>query len=107
LNDFKDKEYLQPIRISSTDEQRVIELLKSSKTNSIDLSCPSCLEQKYGIAYRKLFAILANIHDKDGFFVDNPINRYNIGDRTSGLKNNTDGSLDIYISSKNPRSAKS
>jgi hypothetical protein len=46
------------------------------------------------------------MYDKDGFFVDNPINRYNIGDRTSGLKNNTDGSLDIYISSKNPGSAK-
>jgi hypothetical protein len=46
------------------------------------------------------------MYDKDGFFVDNPINRYNIGDRTSGLKNNTDGSLDIYISSKSPGSAK-
>jgi hypothetical protein len=30
-------------------------------------------------------------------FVDNPINRYNIGTYTQGLKNNTDGSLDIYI----------
>jgi hypothetical protein len=30
-------------------------------------------------------------------FVDNPINRYNIGKYTEGLKNNTDGSLDIYI----------
>lgn len=42
------------------------------------------------------------MYDKDGFFVDNPINRYNIGDRTVGLKNNTDGSFDIYIESKNP-----
>jgi hypothetical protein len=46
------------------------------------------------------------MYDKDGFFVDNPINRYNIGDRTLGLKNNTDGSLDISISSKNPGHAK-
>ena len=42
------------------------------------------------------------MYDKDGFFIDNPINRYNIGDRTVGLKNNTDGSFDIYIDSKNP-----
>ncbi len=42
------------------------------------------------------------IYDKDGFFVDNPIDRYLIGDRTVGLKNNTDGSLDIYIDSRNP-----
>jgi len=46
------------------------------------------------------------MYDKDGFFVDNPINRYNIGDRTLGLKNNTDSSLDISISSKNPGQAK-
>lgn len=42
------------------------------------------------------------MYDSEGFFIDNPINRYNIGDRTVGLKNNTDGSLDIYISSRNP-----
>ena len=46
-------------------------------------------------------------YDTNGFFVDNPINRYNIGDRTVGLKNNTDGSLDIYIDSKNPGLKKS
>lgn len=45
------------------------------------------------------------MYDKDGFFVDNPINRYNVGD-SSGLKNNTDGSVDIYLSSKNPGPAK-
>ncbi|MFY9797468.1 MAG: DUF1214 domain-containing protein [Candidatus Nitrosopolaris sp.] len=31
------------------------------------------------------------------FFVDNPINCNNISDITPGLKNNTDGSLDIYL----------
>jgi len=34
--------------------------------------------------------------------IDNPINRYSIGKYTEGLKNNTDGSLDIYIQNKNP-----
>jgi hypothetical protein len=34
--------------------------------------------------------------------VDNPINRYSIGDRTEGLKYGTDGSLEIYIQSENP-----
>ena len=29
--------------------------------------------------------------------VDNPLNRYAIGDRTQGLAYNPDGSLDIYI----------
>jgi hypothetical protein len=29
--------------------------------------------------------------------VDTTINGYNIGQYTEGLKNNTDGSLDIYI----------
>jgi hypothetical protein len=42
------------------------------------------------------------MYDKDGYLVGNPINRYNIGGRTPGLKYNTDGSLDIYISLKNP-----
>ncbi len=35
-------------------------------------------------------------------FVKNPINRYSIGSRTSGLKFNQDGSLDIYIQSSMP-----
>ncbi|MGE5661500.1 MAG: DUF1214 domain-containing protein [Ignavibacteriales bacterium] len=36
-------------------------------------------------------------------FVPNPINRYAIGvPTTSGLQNDSDGSLDIYISAKNP-----
>jgi hypothetical protein len=35
-------------------------------------------------------------------FVDNPINRYSIGKYTEGLKNDTDGSLDIYIQHATP-----
>ena len=42
------------------------------------------------------------MYDNEGFFVDNAINRYNIGDNTVGLKNSTDGSLDVYIQHENP-----
>jgi hypothetical protein len=31
-----------------------------------------------------------------------PINRYSIGQYTEGLKNNTDGSVDIYIQKTSP-----
>jgi hypothetical protein len=36
------------------------------------------------------------------FLVDNPINRYSIGDRTDGLTLGADGSLEIYIQHDNP-----
>jgi len=36
-----------------------------------------------------------------GYLVDNPINRYNVGDR-SGLVPNADGSIDIYIQQAAP-----
>lgn len=38
----------------------------------------------------------------DYYLVENPINRYSIGDRTPGLQWNDDGSLDIYIQHDNP-----
>jgi hypothetical protein len=38
----------------------------------------------------------------DSFFVDNPINRYSIGDLTKGLVMNSDGSMDIYIQRQPP-----
>ncbi|MFQ5643994.1 MAG: DUF1214 domain-containing protein [Thiogranum sp.] len=34
--------------------------------------------------------------------VENPINRYSIGDRTKGLKYEKDGSLNIYIQKNEP-----
>ena len=42
------------------------------------------------------------MYNNKSLFVDNPINRYSIGKYTQGLKNNTDGSLDIYIQHANP-----
>jgi hypothetical protein len=38
--------------------------------------------------------------------VANPINRYSIGDRTSGLQYGDDGSLEIYIQHQSPGSDK-
>ncbi|MFI4980065.1 MAG: DUF1214 domain-containing protein, partial [Nevskiales bacterium] len=43
--------------------------------------------------------------DGRGYFVDNPIHRYAIGDRTPGLKKNADGSLDILIQQQAPDEA--
>jgi hypothetical protein len=42
------------------------------------------------------------MYNNKSLFVDNPINRYSIGKYSEGLKNNTDGSLDIYIQNANP-----
>ena len=49
----------------------------------------------------KAFWSITMYNDKV-LFVDNPLNRYLIGDRTPGLKYNEDGSLDIYIQKENP-----
>jgi hypothetical protein len=38
----------------------------------------------------------------DGYLVDNPIDRYSIGDRTPGLTKESDGSLKIYIQCEDP-----
>ena len=43
------------------------------------------------------------IPDGRAFFVDNPINRYSIGDLTPGLVRGTDGSLTIYIQQDRPQ----
>jgi hypothetical protein len=42
------------------------------------------------------------MYNDKNLFVDNSINRYSIGQYTEGLKNNTDGSLDIFLQNKNP-----
>lgn len=42
----------------------------------------------------------------DGSFVENPIKRYTVGDRTQGLITNDDGSLDIYLQHESPRDGK-
>mgnify|MGYP002863084736 FL=1 len=41
------------------------------------------------------------MYDAEGYFVDNPINRYTLGDR-SNLKTNEDGSTQIYIQTDDP-----
>jgi len=41
------------------------------------------------------------VYDLQGFTVPNPADRYTLGDR-SNLKQNADGSLDIYLQSENP-----
>ena len=40
-------------------------------------------------------------YNKNGYFIDNPLGRYAIGDRDL-LKPNSDGSIDLYIQSQNP-----
>lgn len=42
------------------------------------------------------------MYNNTNLLVDNPINRYSMGTYTPGLKNNTDGSLDIFIQHANP-----
>jgi len=41
------------------------------------------------------------MYDQDAFFIDNPIDRYAVGDR-SNLATNADGSVDIYIQHEPP-----
>ena len=42
------------------------------------------------------------MYNNKSLFAANPINRYSIGKYTEGLKNNTDGLLDIYIQHASP-----
>ena len=45
------------------------------------------------------------MYDLGGYLVDNPLNRYALGDR-SNMKPNQDGSLSIYIQSESPGTEK-
>lgn len=42
------------------------------------------------------------LYDPTYNFTDNPIDRYSIGDRTEGIKKDTDGGLTLYIQSTSP-----
>lgn len=59
LDQNKDIQELEEIRILKDDAAKIIELWKKSKENHFDLSNIQQLEQKYGIEYRQVFAILA------------------------------------------------
>lgn len=43
-----------------------------------------------------------SLYGENNFFIDNPIDRYSIGNLTTNLKYNDDGSLDIYLQSDPP-----
>ena len=45
------------------------------------------------------------LYGKDRYLVDNPIDRYAIGDRTKGLRRSKDGSLTIYVQHRRPSGA--
>jgi hypothetical protein len=47
-----------------------------------------------------------SMYDLDGFFVDNQIRRYGIGNMAEKLEPNSDGSLTIYIQNQSPGKAK-
>jgi len=43
------------------------------------------------------------MYGADRYLVDNPIDRYAIGDRTAGLRRGRDGSLTIHVQRDRPR----
>jgi hypothetical protein len=67
--------------------------------------------QRYRIRFKRGQLPPANafwsltLYGKDRYLVDNPIDRYAIGDRTRGLKRGKDGSLTIYVQHNRPRGA--
>jgi hypothetical protein len=59
LDQCKDIQELSPINISKEEAGRIIEMWRRSKENYFDLSNQQQLEQKHGMPYRQLYAILA------------------------------------------------
>jgi hypothetical protein len=51
---------LQPVRVSQTNRDKIIELFRESKT-TIDFSCPSMLQERFRINYQELVAILSDL----------------------------------------------
>ena len=47
-----------------------------------------------------------SMYAEDQFFIANPINRFQIGDRTPNMVRNSDGSLDIWVSKAQPSAAR-
>jgi hypothetical protein len=46
------------------------------------------------------------LYDETNNFVDNPLNRYALGDRSTQMKKDADGGLTIYIQAESPGSDK-
>ena len=61
LDDGKDKGNLQPMSIKNNDQDRIFDIFKASKINSIDLSSPTSIEQRYNVRYQDFFAILVTL----------------------------------------------
>jgi hypothetical protein len=53
----------------------------------------------------KAFWSISMYHLDDGSFVENPIKRYTLGDRTLGIVTNDDGSLDVFLQHNAPAKA--
>ena len=45
------------------------------------------------------------MYDRDGYLYPNPLGRYAIGDRTSGLRRGRDGSLTVFLQHRRPKGA--
>jgi hypothetical protein len=45
------------------------------------------------------------MYDRDGYLYANPLDRYAIGDRTSGLRRGRDGSLTLFLQHRRPKGA--
>lgn len=59
--DENNSSFLKQVRVSSDNRQRLVETFKRSKTNTIDLSSPTDIENKYGMSYKEVFAIVVDL----------------------------------------------